>query len=86
MVDLGPGVAIPLIILALGLLRLGKGQVGAALAERLRGRRADSDPELLVEIDQLKTRLAEVEERLDFAERLLARKETNDQLPGGVQQ
>jgi hypothetical protein len=33
----------------------------------------------------MKTRLAEVEERLDFAERLLARRESIDQLPGGVQ-
>ncbi|HEX3235274.1 MAG TPA: hypothetical protein VHR41_13840 [Gemmatimonadales bacterium] len=84
MVDLGPGVAIPLIVLALGLLRLGKGPVGAALADRIRKRPVEHDAELLGEIDQLKTRLAEVEERLDFAERLLARKETNDQLPGGV--
>ncbi len=58
--------------------------MGAAIAERLRRRPVDHDPELLGDIDQLKTRLAEVEERLDFAERLLARKETNDQLPGGV--
>jgi hypothetical protein len=34
----------------------------------------------------MKTRLAEVEERLDFAERLLTWSETNDQLPGGVPQ
>ena len=37
------------------------------------------------EVDAMRTRLAEVEERLDFAERLLARKESTDQLPGGVQ-
>ena len=37
-------------------------------------------------VDAMKTRLAEAEERLDFAGRLLARSETNDQLPGGVPQ
>jgi hypothetical protein len=36
------------------------------------------------EIDWLKTRWAEVEERLDFAERLLAAGGEVDQLPGGV--
>jgi hypothetical protein len=56
MIDIGPGLAIPLIVL----------------------------PALLGEVDQLKTRLAEVEERLDFAERLLARRESTEQLPGGV--
>jgi hypothetical protein len=46
---------------------------------------ATPDPEMLAEVDTLKTRLAEVEERLDFAERLLARSETPDQLPGRVE-
>ncbi len=43
-------------------------------------------PTLLAEMDALKERLAEVEERLDFAERLLARAEAADQLPGRAQQ
>ena len=37
------------------------------------------------EVDAMRIRLAEVEERLDFAERLLARRESTEQLPGGVQ-
>jgi len=41
-----------------------------------------ADSEILAEVDALKTRLAEVEERLDFAERLLARVDGADQLPG----
>jgi hypothetical protein len=40
---------------------------------------------LTVEVDTLRGRLAEVEERLDFAERLLARGGHADQIPGGVQ-
>jgi hypothetical protein len=46
---------------------------------------AAHDPELLAEVDALRTRLAEVEERLDFAERLLARSDAQDQLPGRVE-
>lgn len=55
------------------------GPVGAALADRLRGRR---DAETRAALDALATRLAEVEERLDFAERLLAQAEQPERLPG----
>lgn len=48
------------------------GPVGSAIGDRLRGRRPEPDHQLAEEVDQLRTRLAEVEERLDFAERLLA--------------
>lgn len=41
--------------------------------------------DLLAETDGLKARVAELEERLDFAERLLARSDQADQLPGGVE-
>jgi hypothetical protein len=49
------------------------GPIAVAIGHRIRGGR-DSAPDhrLAVELDQLRTRLAEVEERLDFAERLLA--------------
>jgi len=38
------------------------------------------------EVDDLRNRSAEVEVRLDFAERLLAHGRQVDQLPGGVPQ
>jgi hypothetical protein len=62
------------------------GPIGAAIGHRIRGGR-DSAPDhrLAEEVDQLRTRLAEVEERLDFAERLLARGAQADQIPGGAQ-
>jgi hypothetical protein len=49
------------------------GPIAVAIGHRIRGGR-DSAPDhrLAVEVDELRTRLAEVEERLDFAERLLA--------------
>jgi hypothetical protein len=82
----GPGVVIIAVVLMIGLLKIFRGPVGEALAERLRGRTpAQPDAQLMAEMDAMKTRLAEVEERLDFAERLLARRESTEQLPGGVQ-
>jgi hypothetical protein len=62
------------------------GPIGVAIGHRIRGGR-DSAPghRLAVEVDELRTRLAEVEERLDFAERLLARGAEADQIPGGAQ-
>lgn len=37
----------------------------------------------LEEVDELRHRLAEVEERLDFAERMLAQQQEQGKLPGG---
>lgn len=82
----GPGLVIIAVVLVIGLLKLLRGPVGEALADRLRGGTpARHDQQLMAEVEAMKTRLAEVEERLDFAERLLARRESIDQLPGGVQ-
>jgi hypothetical protein len=51
-----------------------KGPVGEALAMRLRGEGASHDLNdgVLAELDDVRARLAELEERLDFSERLLA--------------
>jgi hypothetical protein len=49
--------------------------VGRAVAARIRGDSAapsGPDPEVLAELDNLRHELTEVQERLDFAERLLA--------------
>jgi hypothetical protein len=60
--------------------------IAGAIGHRIRGGRDSApDPQLAEEVDQLRTRLAEVEERLDFAERLLARGAQADQIPGGAQ-
>lgn len=58
--------------------------VGRALAERIRGRSVGQpDPEVLAELDELRADMAELHERLDFAERMLARREEPGRLPGG---
>ncbi|HEU5358850.1 MAG TPA: hypothetical protein VFU45_07015 [Gemmatimonadales bacterium] len=42
--------------------------------------RGRTDPALLAELDQLRTHMAEVDERLDFAERLLAQRTDRPEL------
>jgi hypothetical protein len=56
--------------------------VGKAIAERIRGAGAQpiQDPELLNEVETLRHELAELAERVDFAERLLAKRDAADQL------
>jgi hypothetical protein len=82
---MGPFDAIAFAALCLGLVKIFNGPLAKAMADRLRGRgHTEADPTLLAEVDQLRERLAEVEERLDFAERLLARGGQPDQIPGGV--
>ena len=61
------------------------GPIASAFAYRLRGRHESaSDTALAADLDQVRARLAEVEERLDFAERLLARGGGADQIPSGA--
>ncbi|HET8763437.1 MAG TPA: hypothetical protein VFM12_08460 [Gemmatimonadales bacterium] len=75
--SLGPA-AIPIwAIAAFIVVRLLRSSLAKGFAERLSGRAADAEipelPELYAELDELRARLAEMEERQDFAERLLAR-------------
>lgn len=59
--------------------------VGKAVAERIRGRipHPGPDPEILAELDALRAEMTEVQERLDFAERLLAdKRQDRAVLPG----
>ncbi|HEV7364617.1 MAG TPA: hypothetical protein VGN76_02090 [Gemmatimonadales bacterium] len=60
--------------------------IATAIGGRMRGSVASPDPEVLAEIDSLKGRLAEVEERLDFSERLLANVRPADPVQGRLQQ
>jgi hypothetical protein len=67
-----------------------RGPLGRALAERMSGRRPADDDATREEIDNLKSslddvrhRLAEAEDRLDFAERLLAKQRQQSPLGPG---
>jgi hypothetical protein len=81
--------------LAIGAAAVGVlfGPIGSALARRIVGRSEAGDAQAEIEeirarvtdeVDDLKNRLAEVEERLDFAERLLAHGKQADQLSAGA--
>jgi hypothetical protein len=70
------------------------GPIGSALARRIGGHPEPDDAHaeieemstrVTAEVDDLRNRLAEVEERLDFAERLLAHGGPANQLPEGAQ-
>jgi hypothetical protein len=70
---------ISLVVVAVAAVKIARGPFGEAMADRLRGA-APPDPGLQAELDAVKARLAEVEERLDFAERLLAQAEQPERL------
>lgn len=53
--------------------------VGKALADRLRGNAPPAhDPELLAEVDALRQEVAELQERVDFTERMLSSQERRE--------
>jgi hypothetical protein len=62
--------------------------VGKALADRLRGRvEPAQDPELLAEVEALRNEVAELHERVDFAERVLLSSQERPELgKGGITQ
>ncbi len=61
--------------------------VGKAIADRIRhGTQplgAGTDPEVLNELEHLRNDVTELQERVDFAERLLSQKQSAGQLPEG---
>ncbi len=80
--QLGPAASIPIWFVTIGGAALVlRGPVGTAIGQRLSGHGpvapgpAELPEELYAELDELRTRVAELEERQDFSERLLARRE-----------
>lgn len=58
--------------------------VGKAFADRLRGNvQAPQDPELLADVDALRQEVAELHERVDFAERILMKTQDRHELHRG---
>ena len=62
-----------------------RGPVGQALGRRISRDGQDAPPEvpqeLYAELDELRARVGELEERVDFSERLLAQQKASDGLP-----
>ncbi|HEX6104053.1 MAG TPA: hypothetical protein VFZ26_00630 [Gemmatimonadales bacterium] len=75
--------AIALAAVSFAFMGILTGPIGRAIGDRLRGRRPSGDETPLAgEVETLRVRLGEVEERLDFAERLLASGRQVDQISG----
>ena len=85
--QLGEGFAIPVgIIGAISVAVILRGPVGKALARKLEGDPpsiAAPGEEVLVELDDLRSRVLELEERVDFSERLLASHRDRSREAGG---
>ena len=64
---------------------LSKSEIGRALADRIRGVTTDSsaDPAMQEEITRLRHEVSELQERMDFAERMLTQQREQERLPGG---
>jgi len=84
--DIAPVFLTTILALIAGVTFILRGPVGKALARRLDGQQLPDapSPEIagrLAQVDELSHRVAELEERLDFAERLLATTREPHQLP-----
>jgi hypothetical protein len=71
-----------------GAVLIFRGPLGKAIGERIAGRPRELEhsgdtEELRGELEDLRWRLSELEERQDFTERVLARHKQDDQLPPG---
>lgn len=66
------------------LVVLSKTEIGRAIADRIRGEGlgGSTDPALLEEVTRLRQDVSELQERVDFAERLLARQRESGRLTG----
>lgn len=89
---MNPGAIVMIVLAALAAVTLVLWPLARALARRLEGK-GGPDLQLQAEVDELRarlqeievnqSRLAELEERLDFAERILAQKAEPARLPEG---
>jgi hypothetical protein len=86
---MGSPFIVPVVLfIMIGLTAILRGPLGHALADRLR-HSGGADPalkeeldSLRLEVDELRQQLGEAQERMDFAERLLARRDEPARLEG----
>jgi len=84
---IAPMVVLSTLFLSAGAVIILRGPLGRAFADRIAGRHSAADPEsqrLRQDVEDLRAELAAVQERLDFAERLLSRGGDREQLPRGA--
>ena len=86
-VAIGEDFIIPTVVVGGALAAyLARTEVGKALAHRIRhGPEAVEAPEVYGELDDLRNRVLELEERLDFAERMLAQPKEAERVVGRIE-
>jgi len=77
------------LFLTIGAVVILRGPLGKALGERLSGKHGalpqqGESEALRAELDEMRYRLGELEERVDFTERMLARQKETDRLGPGA--
>jgi len=77
------------LFVSLAAVAIFRGPMGKSLGDRWAGRQLESDTaveaeSLHADMNELRFRLSEVEERLDFTERLLAQRRDVPRVEGGV--
>lgn len=65
-----------------GVLKIIRGPIGAAVARRISGS-VEANGSQDEELNQLRARVAELEERMDFTERVLLQQSERGQVPAG---
>ena len=80
---------VPVVLfISIAAITIMRGPFGRALADRLSGKHLQTgspdDERLAAEVDELRQRLADVEERLDFAERVIARDREKQRIEPGA--
>jgi uncharacterized protein involved in exopolysaccharide biosynthesis len=79
----GPTIPISILVIVMGLVAIAKTQIGAAVAHAIRAKATNGNEEGLAllgreleevrrELEAMRLELSETQDRLDFAERLLA--------------
>jgi Tfp pilus assembly protein PilO len=89
--DVAPVLVTSILFFSLAAVLILRGPLGRALARRIEGgagggeaeERTRALEERVAHLEGLQAQLAELEERLDFAERLLARAREGERLPAG---
>ena len=82
--SLGLGFAIPVGVLSIvGATVVLRGPLGRAWARRLEGDAGQPPDEMITELEDLRVRVLELEERVDFSERMLAQQRSESPAKGG---
>ncbi|MGD8727308.1 MAG: hypothetical protein PVH40_06660 [Gemmatimonadales bacterium] len=85
--ELGPFLVPITMFLTIGAVLIFRGPMGKAIGERIAGKASQVDggetEALRAEVEDMRYRIVDLEERVDFTERMLAKHRDANQLPPG---